>query len=170
MAIETLLARLASDPHLPTPPALALQLLEKASQPECSLSEVGTLIARDPALCARLLKATLENIRVHEERNEAERQRRTGAEALERLGRRHELILEAVGEGIYGLDREGCITFVNAAAARMAGWDAALLVGRSSHDYWHARCADGTAYPWAQSPARLILSDGRTRVVENEIF
>lgn len=42
-----------------------------------------------------------------------------------------ELILNAVGEGIYGLDLQGRITFVNPAAARMLGWAVSELVGQS---------------------------------------
>jgi len=41
-----------------------------------------------------------------------------------------ELILNAVGEGIYGLDLQGRITFANPAAARMLGWSVPELVGQ----------------------------------------
>jgi len=41
-----------------------------------------------------------------------------------------ELILNAVGEGIYGLDLHGRITFANPAAARMLGWSVPELVGQ----------------------------------------
>ena len=44
--------------------------------------------------------------------------------ALGELQRRNELILEAAGEGIYGLDTEGVTTFVNPTAARLLGWPA----------------------------------------------
>src|SRR5262249_38657446 len=53
---ESLLARIAEHPQLPTPPAVALHVLEKASQPDCALAEIGDLICHDPALCARLLQ------------------------------------------------------------------------------------------------------------------
>ena len=46
--------------------------------------------------------------------------------------RRHTLILDSAGEGIYGIDLEGRTTFVNLAAARMLGWEVeALLVSLS---------------------------------------
>ena len=35
--------------------------------------------------------------------------------------RQNELLLTSVGEGIYGVDLEGRITFVNPAAARLSG-------------------------------------------------
>jgi HD-like signal output (HDOD) protein len=55
-AKAVLLARLADNPPLPTPPAIALQVLEKASHPACNLQEIDGLISADPALCAKLLR------------------------------------------------------------------------------------------------------------------
>jgi HD-like signal output (HDOD) protein len=56
MANESVLARIARDPHLPTPSPVALRVLEKASRPECSLADISGLISHDPALCAKILK------------------------------------------------------------------------------------------------------------------
>ena len=42
---------------------------------------------------------------------------------LERLARHHERILDAVGEGIYGVDTDGRISFVNPAAAQLLGYE-----------------------------------------------
>ena len=44
-------------------------------------------------------------------------------QALAALRRQHELILNAVGEGVYGLDLQGNVTFVNPAAAAMIDWE-----------------------------------------------
>src|SRR3981081_1097809 len=48
---------------------------------------------------------------------------------LEQQSRQNELILGSVGEGIFGIDREGRSTFVNAAAAQMAGRSTEELLG-----------------------------------------
>ncbi len=56
MDVETVLAEIARDPRLPTPPPVALSILEKASQPDCALSDIAKLITHDPGLCAKLLK------------------------------------------------------------------------------------------------------------------
>jgi signal transduction histidine kinase len=56
MDLESVLARIARDPRLPTPPAVALRVLEKASGPDCALSDIAKLISHDPGLCAKLLK------------------------------------------------------------------------------------------------------------------
>jgi PAS domain S-box-containing protein len=47
---------------------------------------------------------------------------------------RAQLILQAAGEGIYGVDRRGHVVFVNPAAARMLGAAVPALIGRPLHD------------------------------------
>jgi len=51
-----LLARILANPNVPSPPALALQIVQKASDPNCNLREISDLLAMDPGLCGRLLK------------------------------------------------------------------------------------------------------------------
>jgi diguanylate cyclase (GGDEF)-like protein/PAS domain S-box-containing protein len=47
---------------------------------------------------------------------------------------RTESVLSSAGEGIYGVDLEGTITFTNPAAAAMVAWGGNELIGRSMHD------------------------------------
>jgi PAS domain S-box-containing protein len=49
---------------------------------------------------------------------------------LQKLQRRTESILNSAGEGIYGLDLQGKINFVNPAAAKISGWKVEEMVGR----------------------------------------
>ncbi|MEE9233544.1 MAG: PAS domain-containing protein, partial [Nitrospirales bacterium] len=56
---------------------------------------------------------------------------------LKHLEQHHALILQAAGEGIFGLDLEGRHTFVNPAAANMLGYDQKELIGKNSHALWH---------------------------------
>lgn len=51
-----LLERILSNPLLPTPPTLALQIVERSRQADCEVAELGEMLAMDPALCGRLLK------------------------------------------------------------------------------------------------------------------
>jgi diguanylate cyclase (GGDEF)-like protein/PAS domain S-box-containing protein len=60
---------------------------------------------------------------------------------------RFRLLLESVGEGIYGLDSEGRCTFVNEAALAMLGYASDELLGREIHGLIHHSHADGSAYP-----------------------
>ena len=87
-----------------------------------------------------------------------------------RLQQQHELILVAAGEGIYGLDREGRITFGNKAAERIVGWRTADMLGRISHDVHHHSHPDGTHYPREQCPIYAALKDGQVHTVDDEVF
>lgn len=60
-------------------------------------------------------------------------ERRAAEEELDRLHRHNQVVLNSAGEGIYGVDREGRLTFVNPAAAKMFGWEADELIGQSFH-------------------------------------
>jgi PAS domain S-box-containing protein len=82
-----------------------------------------------------------------------------------------DLLLRSVGEGIGTVDRQGRVTFVNPAAARLLGWETEeRLVGESLHALTHAKRADGTPYPEEACPLCASLQDGNTHHVEEEIF
>lgn len=89
---------------------------------------------------------------------------------LEQLRRQHQLILNAVGEGIYGLDLEGKVTFVNPAAAAMIDWEIGDLIGQSMHAVLHHSHADGSPYHRESCPIYLAFQDGSTRRIANEVF
>lgn len=58
--------------------------------------------------------------------------REAGNRERERLNRQNELILTAVGEGIYGADAAGLIYFVNPAAASLLGYTRDELLGKDA--------------------------------------
>ena len=64
-------------------------------------------------------------------------ERRSAEEQLDRLHHHNQVVLNSAGEGIYGVDREGRLTFVNPAAAKMFAWDAQALIGQSIHPLVH---------------------------------
>jgi PAS domain S-box-containing protein len=59
--------------------------------------------------------------------------RKQTEELVKRLSHQYELVLNAAGEGIFGLDVHGNHTFVNPAAAQMLGYTVDELIGRHSH-------------------------------------
>jgi len=61
-------------------------------------------------------------------------------------------LLEALPEGICGLDQQGLVHYANPAAARLLGWPAAGLIGKSAHDLLH-----GAAGPSRQCGADCPL-------------
>ena len=86
------------------------------------------------------------------------------------LERGNKLILDAAGEGIYGVNKLGETTFVNPAAERMLGWKADEIVGKIAHDVIHHTQACGSDYPIHQCPIYLAFQDGEIHEVRGEVF
>ena len=106
----------------------------------------------------------------HLERDADLAERRLAEEALGRLRRQTELILQSAGEGICGLDRQGNTTLVNPAAARMLGYEVDELIGQPRHAYFHHTRPDGTSYPQEDCPIYAALQDGAVRHVTEDVF
>jgi PAS domain S-box-containing protein len=82
---------------------------------------------------------------------------RRAESALADMRQRHELILNAAGDGIFGVDAQGRIVFANPACARMLCRDTAEMIGR---DAAGIVLAAGHAAP---NPIAETLLDGETR-------
>jgi two-component system sensor histidine kinase VicK len=89
---------------------------------------------------------------------------------LRTLTRQSDSILASVGDGIYGIDLEGKVTFVNAAAMQMLGYKQDEMLGCVMHELIHHTRADGTPYDSIDSPIRKSLANLATVRVSNEIF
>ena len=91
-------------------------------------------------------------------------------EALHLITRQRELILESAGDGIYGIDLDGRLTFINQAAARALGYTADELTGRDMHDVIHHSHVDGTPYSKASSPILQGMRRCETVRMRDEVF
>ncbi len=80
------------------------------------------------------------------------------------------LILEAAGEGIFGLDMDGRINFMNPAAAAMLDVEAPRVVGTCIESVLRQLEADGSPIPLERWPIFAPLTDGRARRATDEIF
>lgn len=89
--------------------------------------------------------------------------------ALEHLSRYTQLILESVGEGIFGLNMEGKIIFANPAASRMLGYTAENLIGVPPHTINHTN-PDGTSYSAQTCPIYTVLKTGSICHRDDELF
>ncbi|MFA6901346.1 MAG: PAS domain-containing sensor histidine kinase [Desulfurivibrionaceae bacterium] len=97
-------------------------------------------------------------------------ERHAAEEQFSRLHREYELILNSAGEGIYGLDTEGCITFVNSAGLQILGYDEAELIGIHLHDFRHHVRWDGEAYGREDCPVCAAYAEGRKNQGEESYF
>jgi PAS domain S-box-containing protein len=96
---------------------------------------------------------------------------RSDVEALlSRTLARYERVLANVADGIYGLDADGRVEFVNPAAVRMTGLAAEEQLGRDQHAVIHGRRPDGSPYPKHECPVWNALRSGRTVTAEDEVF
>jgi PAS domain S-box-containing protein len=82
------------------------------------------------------------------ERKQAERD-------LDRLMVERSAMLDSVGDGIFGVDMDGCCTFVNPAAVRMLGYGAEECQGRNMHDLVHFKSATGDPVPREACPISI---------------
>lgn len=94
-------------------------------------------------------------------------ERKQGEDELRRLSRQNELLLDAAGEGIYGLGADGRATFVNPAAARMLGGRPADIVGRHVHELVHGA---STRHAADECRALRALREAEVQRVENDVF
>ncbi|MCY1280259.1 Anaerobic nitric oxide reductase transcription regulator NorR [compost metagenome] len=84
--------------------------------------------------------------------------------------RDNQLLLSAVGDGIYSIDSEGLATYVNPAAARMLGWTAEEMIGKNIHRIHHHSHADGSHYPVEDCPIYKAVHDGLVHEGRQEVF
>ncbi len=89
---------------------------------------------------------------------------------LLRVESEHQLILSAAGEGIYGLDAQGRMTFGNAATREILGWEVDEVLGLRAHDVHHHSHADGSPYAHTDCPIYAALKDGEVHRVDDEVF
>lgn len=90
--------------------------------------------------------------------------------SLKDLQQRYFRLLEAMSEGVYGLDADGLATFVNPAAEHITGWSADDILGKNIHQFHHHSHADGSSYPDVDCPIYKTRLTGKSAHCENEVF
>ena len=90
--------------------------------------------------------------------------------SLDRLSYQNELILNSAGEGIYGLDMAGKITFVNPAAAEILGYEINELQSQPMHEIVNHSTAEGVVYSWQDNPIYQTIQTGEVNYFSDEIF
>lgn len=89
---------------------------------------------------------------------------------LSRVQSDYQMILDAAGEGIYGLDGGGKLTFGNAATVDILGWQVDDILEQPAHDIHHHSHADGSPYDREDCPIYAALKDGEVHRVDSEVF
>jgi len=82
---------------------------------------------------------------------------------------RARLILESTNEGVFGLNAEGVITFINPTGSRMLGYEPAELVGKPCVAVTHPG-ADGGDIDAESCPMLTVMQTGQDIVVSDDAF
>jgi PAS domain S-box-containing protein len=83
---------------------------------------------------------------------------------------RLQLLLESTGEGIFGIDLDGCCTFINRAGAQMLGRRTEEVLGQNMHRLMHHTHADGQHYPESQCPIFNAFRQGLPCRIDSEVL
>jgi len=89
---------------------------------------------------------------------------------LEAAVERSSLILDSAGEGIFGVDLEGKVGFINPAANRMLGYGPDELIGQAVHEKIHHSHENGSRYPKEACPMYRTYVEGVSRHVNDEVL
>ncbi len=92
------------------------------------------------------------------------------ATVFQEFERENQLLLDAAGEGIYGVDAQGMTTFVNPAAQRILGYSAEELAGRNMHSMVHYSHGDGSHFDVHDCPIFAAFRDGNVQRVDDDVF
>jgi PAS domain S-box-containing protein len=102
------------------------------------------------------------------DRTDVERKR--AEETLRRTTKFNASVMNNMGEGLYTVDGDGSVTFMNPAAERLFGWTLEELRGHRMHDVTHYMHRDGSPFPAEECSGLQVLRAGRTLTDHEEVF
>ncbi|UCF33429.1 MAG: PAS domain S-box protein [Phycisphaerales bacterium] len=157
------LSRMTSDlRRIATGQSEVMAFLDAASQ-----DEMGTLAYWFNQRTARLTDA-LRDLQAMKDSLEQRVEERTAE--LAAAEERSRLILESTREGIFGVDTDGVVTFINASAAKTLGYGREEVLGKAVHPLIHHSYADGRPYPLGECPMNRAFTEGAASHVDDEVL
>jgi len=91
--------------------------------------------------------------------------------SVEAERQRLDSILQSVGDGVYGVDAQGGVSFANPAAVRMLEFvDEKELTGKSAHHLFHFAAEDGERVSLHESPLSRAYSEGMELKAYETVF
>jgi diguanylate cyclase (GGDEF)-like protein/PAS domain S-box-containing protein len=91
-------------------------------------------------------------------------------EAIRQSEESKRLLLQAVGEGIFGVDATGQVTFINPAALGMLGFAVEEMLGQNAHSLIHHSHKDGSNYPVEDCPMYASYTKATESPVTEEVL
>lgn len=81
-----------------------------------------------------------------------------------------EAVMTNMGEGLYTVDDQGLLTFMNPAAEKLLGWKVEELRGKKMHDMTHYKHPDGRPFPAEECAGLQVLQLGKTLSEHEDVF
>jgi DNA-binding NarL/FixJ family response regulator len=81
-------------------------------------------------------------------------------QALRESEERFRSAMNNMAEGLYTIDTQGRVTYINPSATAMFGWSSSEVMGKVMHDITHYKHLDGTPYQAADCPGLQVLEKG----------
>ncbi|HSS19054.1 MAG TPA: PAS domain S-box protein [Pyrinomonadaceae bacterium] len=91
-------------------------------------------------------------------------------EALRRALDFDETVMSSMGEGLYTVDLESRVTFMNPAAQEMFGWTLDEILGRRIHEVVHHSHRDGAPFPAEECAGLRVLREGQGLSNYEDVF
>jgi PAS domain S-box-containing protein len=91
-------------------------------------------------------------------------------QALSESEERFRSAMNGMAEGLYTVDIQGRVTYINPSAEAMFGWTCGELVGKKMHDVTHYKHADGSPFPAADCAGALVLEKGTELQEHEDVF
>ena len=95
---------------------------------------------------------------------------RASSDRLQKASDFNQVVMANMGEGLYALNAQGFVSYVNPAAEKMLGWTSAELLGRRMHDVAHYKYPDGRPFPAEECPGFQVLRKGAVLTEQADTF
>jgi PAS domain S-box-containing protein len=79
-------------------------------------------------------------------------------------------VMDTIVEGLYVLDQNGRLKFMNPAATKLLGWSEEELCGKSMHEAIHYQQADGSPHPEEECELLKVRTERRAVQMMHEAF
>ena len=93
-----------------------------------------------------------------------------GSAELRRALEFNRAVMANMAEGLYTVDTQGLVTYINPAAERLFGWSSAELLGRKMHDMTHYQHPDGRPFPASECSGLQVLQRGLILSNHEDVF
>ena len=90
--------------------------------------------------------------------------------ATKQAERFRSVVMNTMAEGLYALDADGRITYLNRSASNILGWTEDEVRGQRAHEVIHYLHRDGSAYPDEHCPLLKVRTDGHALRVTDDTF